>query len=362
MGEPEFFFYRGRVGLYVLLKALGIGRGDAVATQAFTCLAVPEAILASGAKPLYIDIGAGSVNMDPEDLRERITPEVRALVVQHTFGIPSDLDALCNIAEKAGVPLIEDCCHTHRSIFNGKSVGRFGVGSFYSHEWGKPVVCGIGGSLVVNDNKLSRKIKDLVGEMRPPDLMRVSMIQAQFFVFNVLYRPFFFWTLKQAFNRLSRGGLAVGNFNPVDADELPTDFKTILAPSLRRRLIRRLKNVDVIANHSRKIAEGYREGLEGGPVTLVDECKNAEAAYARFPVWVRKKADLLTHAQGENIEIAEWYNTPVHPLEGADAEKVGYEWGSCENAERACGRIISLPVHRRVRMSFVDKACRLLNG
>ena len=362
MGEPEFFFYRGRVGLFALLRALGVGQGDQVATQAFTCLAVPEAILAAGARPLYIDLKAGSVNMDPEDLRERITPEVRAVVVQHTFGIPADLGELCKIAEEAGVPVIEDCCHTHCSTFEGKPVGGFGVGAFYSHEWGKPVVCGIGGSLAVNEDGLREKVKVLASDMRRPGLMRVGMIQAQFFVFNLLYRPFFFWTLKQAFNRLSRGGIAVGNFNPVDADQLPDDFKTMLAPSLRRRLLRRLQNVEAIAGHSRRIAAGYRDGLAGGPVTLVDECENAETAYARFPVWVRNKSDLMMHAQGENIEVAEWYNTPVHPLEGVDAEKVGYEWGSCENAERACGRIVSLPVHRRVRMSFVEKACRLLNG
>ncbi|HIE26284.1 TPA: hypothetical protein EYP66_03250, partial [Candidatus Poribacteria bacterium] len=86
-------FFRGRVALYAILKALNIGPGDEVATQAFTCVAVPEGIMASGARPVWVDIEVDGYNMDAEDLRRKLTLRTRAIIVQHTYGIPADMDS-----------------------------------------------------------------------------------------------------------------------------------------------------------------------------------------------------------------------------------------------------------------------------
>ena len=85
----KFSYYRGRVAQAALLRALGIGQGDHVAIQAFTCLAVPEGVLATGAEPVYIDIEANGSTCQ-QNRRARLTPGTRAVIVQHTFGIPAD--------------------------------------------------------------------------------------------------------------------------------------------------------------------------------------------------------------------------------------------------------------------------------
>jgi len=72
--SDAFSFFRGRVALYALLKALGIKQSDHIATQAFTCIAVPEAIMAASARPLYIDLELAGFNMDAVDLERKITP------------------------------------------------------------------------------------------------------------------------------------------------------------------------------------------------------------------------------------------------------------------------------------------------
>ena len=147
----ELLYFRGRVALHAILNGLGIGSGDEVALQAFTCVAVPEGIMATGARPVWIDIESDGYNMAPESLESRITPRTSAIVVQHTYGIPADLERILSIAERHQIPVIEDCCHTLASTYHGKPVGSFGVASFYSFEWGKPLVAGIGGAAVVND-------------------------------------------------------------------------------------------------------------------------------------------------------------------------------------------------------------------
>ena len=143
-------YYRGRVALAAILKSLGVGRGDEVVIQAFTCVAVPEGVMASGARPVYADIEPGGCNVDPASLEERITSRTRAIVLQHTFGIPAQMDRVMLIAERAGIPVIEDCCHALASQFDGRLLGSIAVARFYSFEWGKPLVARLGGAAVAN--------------------------------------------------------------------------------------------------------------------------------------------------------------------------------------------------------------------
>ena len=101
----------GRSGLFLILQALGIERGDEVLLQAFTCNAVPNPILWVGATPIYVDIDEETLNMDPADLEKKITPRAKAIIVQHTFGYPADMNRILEIAKKHNLIIIEDCAH-----------------------------------------------------------------------------------------------------------------------------------------------------------------------------------------------------------------------------------------------------------
>ena len=154
----ELTYLRGRVALYALLKGLGIGKEDQIAIQAFTCIAVPQGIMATGAIPLYVDIEDKGFNMCPEDLERKITPQTKAFIVQHTYGIPAKMTELIRISEAHKIPIIEDCCHTVDSRYQGQKVGSFGIGSFYSFGWAKPIPIGVGGSAVANNEQLTQKL------------------------------------------------------------------------------------------------------------------------------------------------------------------------------------------------------------
>ena len=173
----EFTFFRGRVALYAILKAAELKPGASVALQAFTCVAVPEALLAAGMRPVYIDVIEGGYTMDPADLRRKMTPEVGAIVVQHTFGIPTDVPEMRRIACADNRPFIEDCCHTYLSTVSGQRVGTLGEASFYSFEWGKPIVAGMGGSAVANDGELRKNLKEQYSKRVPPPVHRNLRIE-----------------------------------------------------------------------------------------------------------------------------------------------------------------------------------------
>src|SRR3989304_10048304 len=98
----------GRSAEYLILKTLGVSEGDLVAMQALTCVAVANPIIWNGASPLYIDVDE-TYNMDPADLEKKINKNVKSIIVQNYFGVPSSISDIKVIAQKFNIPLIEDC-------------------------------------------------------------------------------------------------------------------------------------------------------------------------------------------------------------------------------------------------------------
>ncbi len=354
--SQSLLYYRGRVALFHLLKSLGVGPNDEVATQAFTCSAVPEGILASGARPLFIDTKAKQVNMDPGDLEQKITSATKAIVVQHTFGIPAEIVPIARFASIRGIPLIEDCCHVLSSQYNGKAVGTFGLAAFYSHEWGKPLPCGLGGSVQISSSELVANLLREYKKLGYPPWDKELRQQIQYMVFSGLYRPFFFWPLRKAFRFFSRIGVAEGNYNELDEDtEVSPEFTMRMSPRAARRLARKQTTLDQIARHSTRIADLYESHLKEGSFHPVEKPGNSTTVYSRFPIWCDDKKQALAFAESNNLELAEWYATPIHPLKGNRLQNINYTLGSCPNAELACRRILSLPTHRKTSLRQARK-------
>ncbi len=359
---PKLTYFRGRVALYSILQALGIGSGDEVATQAFTCLAVPEGIMATGARPLFIDITGDGFNLDARDLEQKLDARTKAIVVQHTFGIPADIQRILKVAEKWGLPVIEDCCHTLASKIDGQRVGTFGAAAFYSYEWGKPIVAGLGGSATANHPELFERLEKEHQSLGNPGLLPQLKLEAQYLAYWALYRPQWYWTLRRLFHRSSKIGLAKGNYNaiPEEGNGASHDFRWGMAPRFRRRLFRALGHVEQHASHARQVVEQYQAGVDSPHVThpLIND--GDEAVFARYPLRVPDKPRLLANASQQGIELAEWYNTPIHPLTQRNAEQVNYQADSCPHAEQRAAEVVSLPTHRRVTRRYIGRAVELL--
>lgn len=352
--------YRGRVALYLMLKGLGVGRGDKVAVQAFTCIAVPEGVMATGAKPLWIDIVKDGVTMDAGDLASKLDKTVKAIVVQHTYGIPADINPLKEIANDFNIPIIEDCAHTYYSTYKGKRVGTFGVGSFYSFEWGKPLVAGIGGAAVFNDEHLYQKVKGIGKSLVYPDWKKKIKLNLQYYAFKILNRPILYWPVKRLFHILGSLGMAESNYNPVESDkELAADFGMTMISSFKQNLFRQIPDIENNAGLRISIAEKYRKSIKNCSTSIVPE--DSKVVLVRYPLWADNKKYLLKAAKKQNIELSEWYSSPVHPLDQHEWLSVGYQAKSCPNAEIASKRIITLPIHKNVSNTFIAKAASFIN-
>lgn len=356
---PKLTFFRGRVGLFQILKALGIGEGDRVATQAFTCLAVPEGILATGALPVYIDTEDGGVNMCPDSLERVLSSGIKAVVLQHTFGIPAQLSRIRSMLTEHNMPLIEDCCHTYASTYVNQVVGTFGIGAFYSFEWGKPIIAGIGGSAVLNDDSLFKAVESAWDACSEPSWKRVLKIQIQYLAFTSLYKPSKYWQVRRAFQKLSKSGAAEGNYNPTDT--ISADFNLRMAKPLQQRLIRELTHAKDITERSKQIVSSYESGLSSNRLRKPLVPEGAHPVYARYPLLTPEKSRMLARAEELSVEVADWYKTPIHPLTREEWRKIGYEAGSCPRAESLSDEIVSLPVNRKVTPKDIELTLKLLN-
>lgn len=109
--EHVFLYWKGRVALYAYLRALGLSTGDEVIIPGLTCVVVPNAIIYTGAVPVYADIRLDTLTMDPLSVRQCITSKTRGVVIQNTFGLSADIDPLVDIAHENKLAVIDDCTH-----------------------------------------------------------------------------------------------------------------------------------------------------------------------------------------------------------------------------------------------------------
>lgn len=138
----------GTVALHLALIALGVGPGDEVIVPTLTYISSVNAIVYTGATPVFVDSLENTWQMDPEDVKRKITPQTRAIMAVHLYGHPCDMDPLMEIVKGHGLFLVEDCAEAFGSLYKGKHVGSFGDIATYSFFGNKTITTGEGGWLL----------------------------------------------------------------------------------------------------------------------------------------------------------------------------------------------------------------------
>lgn len=355
-------YFRGRVAMSAILRALGVGRGDDVLIQAFTCVAVPEGVMSVGAKPVYVDIAPGTPNMDPLDLARKIGDRTKAVIIQHSYGMPADVVELTRVARERGVHVIEDCAHTIASRVNGRFVGSFGDAAFYSYEAAKPVFAGFGGSAIINNAELRRKIESDYASYEEPPILSQLETAALVYAYRIAYRPWSYWTVRSVFRALSKAGIIRGNYNKVGLHLRPaSDFRRRLGRLPKSILINQLGKLESQTIHREKCAERYRATINSSAVDHFAIPQGFNPVFGRYPMIAHNRKSLIGKVRESRIETAVFYDTPVQPLSGSALRDVGYEPGSCPQAEYLAERVISLPTGFQVSDAQLARTAAFFN-
>ena len=148
----------GTSALDIAVQALELPKGSEVITTPFTFVATSNAIIYNGLKPVFADICSDTFNIDPEDIRRKITKDTKAIIYVDYAGQPCDIKAIRGIADEFDLYLIEDACHAIGAEYNGKKVGNFADLTIFSFHPVKHITTGEGGAVVTDDEALYERL------------------------------------------------------------------------------------------------------------------------------------------------------------------------------------------------------------
>jgi len=369
-------FNSGRSAFLAILKSLGLNDNDEILTQAFTCNAVPNPIIWSGLKPVYVDCDEKTFNIDIDDLKRKITQKSRVVMVQHTFGQPSEMDEILEICQKEeedksssspfadarehNLILIEDCAHSLGAEYKNRKVGTFGKAAFFSFSRDKVISSVYGGMAVTNDENLAKKIKDYQEKIGYPSNFWIFQQLLHPVLINLLilptYRIFgkyllilFQWLkiLSKAVHWREKRGMK------------PAYFPKRLPNALAVLALNQFKKLEKFNNHRKEIAGFYAQELLNTKYQIQDTIYEKGNIFLRFPVRHEKAHKIIRQAWRKNLLIGDWYTSPIAPHD-TKLNKMGYIFGSCLKAEKLAKETLNLPTHINISKEEAQKIVKFL--
>lgn len=151
----------GTAALHAALLAAGIGPGDEVLLPSFTFVATANVVVASGARPVFVDINKDDYTIDVSDVKKKITRKTKAVIPVHLYGHPCDMDALSELAGKKSLAVIEDACQSLGSTYRKRQTGTLGEMGCFSLYASKVLTSGEGGAIATDDSRLAEKLKTI---------------------------------------------------------------------------------------------------------------------------------------------------------------------------------------------------------
>src|SRR3954464_10440608 len=166
----------GRMALYFILKAMDLPPGSEIVVPALTFWVVPEMARVAGLKVVFADIDPATFTLSPAALERAITPNTRAVLPTHLYGMACDMDPILDLARRHDLKVIEDCAHSLGATYKGRMVGTLGDASFFSFQAFKPLNTYGGGLAWMRDAGLASRVSELADGEEWPTEKRVEGI------------------------------------------------------------------------------------------------------------------------------------------------------------------------------------------
>lgn len=290
----------GTASIKLSLQALGIGRGDEVITTPLTFIATAEAIIAVGAKPVFVDVDGETLNIDPNKIGKAISNETKAIIPVHLYGIPCDIDPILAIAKKNKLYVIEDCAQAHGSTYKGKKVGSFGDTGCFSFYAAKLLgAYGDAGAITTSNKELYKKISLLRNHGRSAANKNLHLV--------------------------------IGNTSVLDSLQA-----AILAVKLRR----------IKENIKKRLSRAlyYNKLLSGTEVEPMILPSGTLPSLYVYVIRVKKRAALKNYLAKKKISAGIHFPISLHLQ--PSLKSLGYKKGDFPFSEKAAKEVLSLPLHQ----------------
>jgi perosamine synthetase len=380
-----FTWGSGRETLCAALRAMRAQPGDEVIVQGYTCVVVPNAIRAAGFVPVFVDIDPDTLNLDPEEVERAITPKTRAILCQHTFGIPGPLRALKAICDRNGVLLIEDCAHIFPDEAGPDGVGRTGHMAFWSFGRDKALSGVTGGALIVRDTVETQNVDAHNLETQNFASLRVAIQQQgqqavhlpcsvvlRLLLYPLIYglaRPFYgLWIGRAMLALAGKIKLLVPILTKEEKQgSMPQTF-TKIPDACAALALDQLLSIRAINDHRRMLTRFYLEEIDRRGWQLAQSPDDTRLPYLpkgitpdlplqKFPLFVPHAERIRQSLKKQNIHLHDGWTGCVICPPTVDPSAQGYRDGDDPKAELCGTQILSLPTHPNMT---IQQAKRLI--
>lgn len=325
----------GRLGLWLLLKAYGIGKGDEVLIQGLTCSVVPGSILGVGAVPVYVDIDDG-LNMDLIDLKKKITKNTKVIIIQNTFGKPAKIQEIVDWAHKNKLIVIEDLAHGLGNSYGDKPLGGWGEVAFLSFGRDKVISGGWGGA-VVGSKEIMSKIEDQMSQWKVRDNKWIRKQLWYPILIDIIIKTYDWLGIGKGLHKMTRKlGIMSEVISQAEKSGGMGDKYRGLSDQLAYLVWGQWQKIDKFIEHRKELAAYY--------ATNLGEKYDQTSSYLRFPMMVNDQMGLRRFASQEKIYLGDWYDQVIAP-KSINVTSFGYKPGSCPKAEKVALKIINLPTN-----------------
>lgn len=308
----------GTSALWLALKAHGVGAAqfDEVITSPISFYSTAVAAIYCGARPVFVDVDPKTLTLNPNLLEAAITQKTKAIVPVHLHGHPCDMDPIIEIASKHGIPVIEDACEAHGSLYKGMKIGSSpSTTSCFSFYPSKNIMAaGDGGCVVTYDFKVAERIRIL----------------------------------------RDHGRDSTGTFKEIGYNER---LGEIGAAVLRVQL----KHLDKWNARRRLLAQMYRAQIDSPEVMHPFEPEYALSNYYVYVVRLKRRNELMARLKENNIEYAVHFE-PVIYQEAPIMPYLTVVRVSCPVAEAAVKEILTLPMNAALTDEEIERVCEVVNG
>ena len=291
----------GTSALQASLYALNIKKGDEVIIPSFTFVATANAVISTGAKPIFVDILKDNYTVDPDDLQKKITKKTRAIILVHLYGNVSYVERFSEIAKKHNIPIIEDSAQSLGSTYKKKHTGTFFEMGCYSMYPTKVMTSGEGGIVVTNNKKLRDKL------------------------------------------------LMIRNHGMIHGYDTKTFGLNLRLPEINAAIATvQIKKLPQFLKFRRKNAELLSKLISDSGVTLPHQRKGENVNWYLYTITTDKRDKLLKKLNEKGVGAMSYYHTPVHkiPFYKQKTKLPVTDW--------AASHVISLPIHPNVTLKNLE--------
>jgi len=319
-------------GLHLALVSLGIGPGDEVITTPITFAATANVIVHQGAKPVFVDVDRGTLNIDTSQIEDRITSRTKVIMPVHFAGHPCEMEPILRIAEKYNLAVVEDAAHALEAQYHGRKVGSIGDLTSFSFYATKNITTGEGGMLTTNRGDLAERIRIL-------SLHGITT---------------------DAWQRHGKGKYVHWDVVCPGYNYHMFDIQAALG-------IHQLKKVDEFWEQRRRLVSLYNEAFRKIPeINLLAQTEDVKHGYHLYVVLLNTdkvtmgRDAVLSTLRDAGIGVGVHFRA-LH-LMSFYANTFGFKPGDFPNAEYASDRVLSLPLYPSLTERDVERIIEVVCG